>query len=404
MNVKWLAFVLVAAVVGSGATYLIMKPDDQTAAVPNTKPASPTFPTNKPLPLATSSSGYKFVHFRVGERNVKDMYADGDVMWVGTTGGLVRYDTKTQKPQMINAKNGLKSNGVFHVSKIGNRIALGTYGGGLTFYDPATNAFEHYNIPEGLGDPFVYDVVQAKNGDLWIATWSGVNRVRGGDLKDPSKWELFTKENTHGGLINDWVYGLAEGRNGDIWLATEGGLVLYRDAKWQNWDHKKGLGADYALVKNDPQYGSDPSKVSKHHAKQKMEQGLSDVSTAYNPNYIISMTMDQDGSVWAGTWGGGLAHFDGERWTNLTMKDGLPGNYIFMLHRDAQGSLWVGTNNGLAKRHADGTYTVMTTNDGLFSNTVFSMATQGDGNLWVGSYGGVAFILNKNMPEPIKQL
>jgi len=37
----------------------------------------------------------KFVHFRVGQRNVKDILTEGNIVWVGTSGGVIRYDSKT---------------------------------------------------------------------------------------------------------------------------------------------------------------------------------------------------------------------------------------------------------------------------------------------------------------------
>lgn len=337
----------------------------------------------------------RFTHFRVGNRNVKDILLEGKIVWVGTSGGLIRYDTGNDSYRLFDASNGLLSNGVFHVGRLDGRIVAGTYGGGMALYDEAKDKWETYNIPEGLGDAFVYDVLKAKNGDVWIATWSGVNRVRGGQLKDRSKWDLYTVENTRSGLPNDWVYGLAEGRNGDIWLATEGGLALYRGGQWQNWNHKKGLGAPYEVVKNDIQFKNDPAQYSTHHAKQKEEMGLQNVQTAYNPNYIVSIIVDHDGMVWTGTWGGGLARFDGKAWKNFTVKDGLPGNHVFMLHQDAQGQIWVGTNNGLA-RMAGEKFVTLSTQDGLFSNYVFSMASSVDGHRWVGSFGGVTHLAPVN--------
>lgn len=333
----------------------------------------------------------KFTHFRVGNKNVKRIYVDGDTVWVGTSGGAVRYDTLTDDYKLFDIKSGLLSNGVFHVGKMGERVVVGTYGGGMSLLDPKTQTWETFNIPEGLGDAFVYDVLTTKNGDVWVATWSGVNRIRGGALKDRSKWELHTVQSTQGGLPNDWVYGLAEGRNGDVWLATEGGLAHYAEGRWENWNHEKGLGASYEMVKNDIQYKNDPSKVSQHHAKQKQEMGLSNIDVAYNPNYIVSLAVDAQGVVWAGTWGGGLSRFDGKTWKQFTVADGLPGNHVFMLHIDPKGQMWVGTNNGLAKMK-DGKFEVLTTKDGLFGNAVFSMATTRDGTLWIGSFGGVARI------------
>ena len=334
----------------------------------------------------------RFTHFRVGSRNVKQILADGDTMWVGTSGGVVRYNIKTDEYKLYDTRSGLLANGIFHLSKLDGQLVVGTYGGGMAILDEATQKWKIYNIPEGLGDAFIYDVLKADNGDIWIATWSGANRIRGGKLDDRSAWDLFTVENTNGGLPNDWVYGLAMGKNGEVWMATEGGLARFKDGQWDNWNHQKGQGAAYELVKDQIQFVNDPARYSRHHTKQKSEMGLEEVNIAYNPNYIVALLVDDDGSVWAGTWGGGLAHFNGESWRNLTMSDGLPANHIFSLHRDETGRLMVGTSNGLAVRNDDGSFRVFNTADGLFSNIVFSMATAVDGSSWIGSFGGVARI------------
>lgn len=336
----------------------------------------------------------KFTHFRVGNKNVKSIYLDGTVVWVGTSGGVVRYDTKDDSFKLFDARNGLLSNGMFYVGRLKGMLAVGTYGGGLSLLDEKTGKWKNYNIPEGLGDAFVYDVITASNGDIWIATWSGVNRIRGGNLDDRSKWDLFTVENTKGGVPNDWIYGLAEGKNGDIWLATEGGMARFANNKWENWNHAKGLGAPYAKVKDAIAFKNDPGKQSTHHAKQKQEMGLQGVDVAYNPNYVVSLEVDKQGTVWAGTWGGGLSRFDGKRWTNFTTAEGLPGNHVFMLHTDINGKLWIGTNNGLTFYQPDtGKFAkAMTTADGLFANNVFAMGSSAKGDLWVGSFGGVAHL------------
>ncbi|MGE5493587.1 MAG: two-component regulator propeller domain-containing protein [Actinomycetota bacterium] len=367
------------------------------AAAPQPHPAVPGAPNHPPLPPQTEGKtpvdpNAKFTHFRVGNKNVKSIYADGKVVWVGTSGGVVRYDTRDDSFKLYDAKTGLLSNGMFYVGKVKGQIAVGTYGGGLSLLDDKTGKWKTYNIPEGLGDAFVYDVITVANGDIWIATWSGVNRVRGGALDDRSKWDLYTVENTKGGLPNDWVYGLAEGKNGDVWLATEGGMARFAHNKWENWNHARGLGADYDKVKNDIAFKNDPGKQSLHHAKQKQEMGLNDVNVAYNPNYVVSLEVDRDGGVWAGTWGGGLSRYDGKKWVSYTTADGLPGNHVFMLHLDDKGRLWIGTNNGLTYWQ-DGKFAkAMTTADGLYANNVFAMTTTPAGDLWIGSFGGVAHL------------
>ena len=403
MNTNYLGVIGVTAVlllvVGVGAYQLGIRqasqptPAASTIRLPDAStPAAPVAPapTNSALSgTAGANPQAKFTHFRVGQRNVKSILVDGDLVWVGTSGGAIRYNSKTDDYRLFDNRSGLLANGVFHVDKLSERIAVGTYGGGLALQNPDGESWEIFNVPDGLGDAFIYGWVTDTAGDVWIATWSGVNRVRGGALNERSQWDLFTVENTRGGLPNDWVYGLALGKNGELWMATEGGLARYQDGQWRNWKHEDGLGAAFETVKEDIKYTDDPAKVSEHHARQKEEMGLQDVDVAYNPNYIVSLQVDQDGSVWAGTWGGGLAHFDGSNWKNYTMSNGLPANHVFALHQDHRGRLWVGTSKGLALREGEG-FRTFTTADGLYSNAVFSIATAANDTLWVGSFGGVA--------------
>lgn len=355
-------------------------PMNQSASLPPAAPARPAV-----------RSDVSFTHFRVGNRNIKSILPDGDVMWVGTSGGVVRYDLKTDEHRLYDVRSGLLSNGVFHLSKWDDELVVGTYGGGLSILNPATDTWRNYNIQHGLGDGFIYDALRLENGDVWLATWSGANRIRGGAMDDRSKWDLYTVANTEGGLPNDWVYGLAEGRNGEVWLATEGGLARFVDGQWSHWTHKEGLGEEYEKVKDQIQFNRDPARESSHHARQKVEQGLTGVDIAYNPNYVVSLAVAPNGHVWAGTWGGGLGYFDGTNWKNYTVADGLPANHIFMLDYDSHGRLWVGTSNGLCLFEKNKCQ-VFTTNDGLFADNVFSMAEGPDGSLWVGSFGGVARI------------
>jgi len=407
MNFKTLGIVVaVAAVVGAIAYNAGSKQTEvatstpvatQTPTMPQASSAVQSTPGQLLPPSAgnTAPPGHgaydRFTHFNVGNRNVKSIHADGETVWIGTSGGVVEYAIGSgEHVQHSVDSDALLSNGVFHVSKIGERLAVGTYGGGMSLYDRENRRWQNYNIPEGLGDQFVYDVLTAKNGDVWVATWSGANLIRKGELDNPDAWQIFTVNNTNEGLANDWVYGVDEGVNGDIWLATEGGLSLYRDGKWSKWNHESGLGAKYESVKDDIKFTNDPGTASKHHARQKVEQGLEDVDIAFNPNYIISMVVDNDGNVWCGTWGAGLSVFDGQNWKTYTQTDGLPANHIFMLHKDKHGSIWAGTSNGLAKFNGEGKgFTVKTTRDGLFSDNVFSMSEADDGSVWLGSFGGV---------------
>jgi ligand-binding sensor domain-containing protein len=350
---------------------------------------APLFPSGSPVaPRAAAPSNV--VQFDIGQRNVKALLIDGDETWVGTSGGVVRYFTKRDKYVSYDNKSGLLSNGVFYLGRFGSEVWVGTYGGGLSIFDPARDTWRNYNIPNGMADAFVYDVLKTRNGDVWIATWSGANRVLGGRMDNIRDWALYTVENTKGGLPNDWVYGLAEGKNGEIWVATEGGVARFVDEKWTRWTHAQGLGAPFDLVEKDIEYTSDPSKVSGHHARQKIEMGLQNINVAYNPNYVVSMVVDDSGAVWAGTWGGGLSRFDGRQWTTFTMRDGLPGNHVFSLEKGPDGKIWIGTSRGLTVYDGKGFKRFDATGE-HGSREVFAIAFGADKAIWIGGFGRLSW-------------
>lgn len=345
------------------------------------------------VPTARSSGAIgglrRAIPFEIGQRNVKSVMIDGNEVWIGSSGGAIRYDTHRGSYLTYDNKSGLLSNGVFHVSKSDGKIWIGTYGGGLSVFDPKRESWTNYNIPNGMGDAFVYDVLETPEGDVWIATWSGANRIRGGMLDNIDNWDLYTVDNTGGGLPNDWVYGLAQGKNGEVWMATEGGLARFEQGAWTNWKHADGLGAPLEIVGEDGSFGTDPGQFSSHHARQKEEQGLGDVKTAYNPNYIVAIDVAPDGAVWTGTWGAGLNRFDGNTWKTMTVADGLPGNHIFALHFDESGRLWIGTNRGLAIMDHE-RITKFGGESGLNVESIFAIDTSGDA-AWVGGFGGATW-------------
>jgi len=305
---------------------------------------------------------------------------------MGTSMGVIKYDTTSiDNYTVYDNRNTLLSNGIFSIS-IGpnDKVWFGTYGGGLSIL--AAGEWVNINTPQGLNDAFVYDL-KFTNTSMWVATWSGVNRVQGDPLIHDS-WASFTAENTNGGLIDNWVYAIEIGENNNIWFGTEGGLSLFNGKQWKNWNHKNGLGASYEIVKHDNRLATDSFKGS-HHSNQVINLPNTE-NVSYRPNYIVSMRLDQSNRLWIGTWGGGLSMFDIETqiFRNYTVKHGLPGNYILAIHEGSDGNLWIGSNKGLSK--FDGTtFLNYSQTNGLISDYVFSIEFDNDSFLWIGGHHGM---------------
>ena len=108
-------------------------------------------------------------------------------------------------------------------------------------------------------------------------------------------------------------------------------------------------------------------------------------------NSVNAMLQDHQGYLWIGTFGG-LARFDGERFTVLYLADtpGFSSDQILSLYEDRTGVLWIGTVDGGLIRLQDGVATTYAERDGLPSNFISSIRGDGEGNMWINTSGGVA--------------
>jgi hypothetical protein len=101
-------YVVVAAVLLGGAYWLGTKQGVETPAGEAVSAAPSTAMTHPPINSTVAR------HFRVGQRNVKRILADGDIMWVATSGGVIRYDMAEDAYRLYDNRTGLLANGIFH--------------------------------------------------------------------------------------------------------------------------------------------------------------------------------------------------------------------------------------------------------------------------------------------------
>ena len=69
---------------------------------------------------------------------------------------------------------------------------------------------------------------------------------------------------------------------------------------------------------------------------------------------VFAICQDSFGYLWAGTQGGGVAKFDGQKFDVFTEQHGLPSNYVNALLVDHSNTLWLGTTKGLFALSFDG--------------------------------------------------
>ena len=342
--------------------------------------AGPAASAPSPATAPAPASGPKVIEsFEVGANvYVRALTVDkqANSIWVGTSAGVHEVDLATTKPKhTFTRKEGLANEYVFAVGIDSQGYKwFGTNAGGASRYKDGK--WKTYFPMHGLADYWIYSFANDKNGDLWIGTWAGTNHF---NLKT-GKFRTYVKE-----LINEWVYGLDVDAKGRVWFGTEGGVSMYDGKTWRSWTHKDGLGAPNVsglAASTNTGLGT----RSRHDLTVQAAGSLT-----YNPNYVFSMLAAPDGTIWAGTWGGGVSRFDGRNWVSYSTKQGLAGNIVYSMARDAKGVFWFGTDQGVSR--FDGkTWKTVGTRDGLLDSHVYALAVAPNGDIWAGTKRGVARI------------
>ena len=358
-------------------------------------------------PIAVNTLGNPYPHilkketFTINTRNIKVLKAKDNYLWIGTSNGLLRYDTSGKgNIKIFDNTNALLSNGIFSIAIDKNGFPwVGTYGGGLSQFDGET--WKNFNTPNGLNDAFIYDI-QIEKENIWLATWSGVN-FSNLNSNPKNSWKSYTVENSKGGLIDNWVYAVEIDNSRRKWFGTESGISTYLDGEWRKFNHSHGLSAPYEKVKK---ANKDIMSMfqGEHHAAQASPSIPNIQSADYKPNYIVSMIIDKKNRLWIGTWGGGLSLLDTKTFTfrNFTTQDGLPGNFILALEEDHSRKLWIGTNNGLSQ--FDGkVFNNFSQINGLESKFIFSLEASRDHSLWIGGNKVLTrIIIDPSTGSPLK--
>jgi signal transduction histidine kinase/ligand-binding sensor domain-containing protein len=124
------------------------------------------------------------------------------------------------------------------------------------------------------------------------------------------------------------------------------------------------------------------------------EQGLPQSS-------VNTILQDHAGYLWVGTFGG-LARFDGERFTvfDPASTPNFGGARILDIFESRSGVLWLATTEGLI-RLENGVATTFTERDGLPSAFIRSVREDSEGQLWINTAGGAARFTGKRI-EPYR--
>ena len=324
---------------------------------------------------------------------VTDFESDQDgYLWITCFDGLLRYDGYTFKrfdhdPDDNRSLPGDYSE-VLHLDKRGD-LWIGTTGG-IARYDRVNNDFERYSS-DSVGAPigFIVDITDGPDSTLWIAVQEG--GLYSFDLK---KGE-FTRHLNKGhpaSLAGEVVRVLLADRQGFIWIGLGFGLEEGR----------------HGLIRYDPvhntakRYQADPQdlrslidnristlmqddmdrifvgtyknglhlfdkvndnfiRMEGHHTLSTLYPPAIDQQIWYTDPFVSILKQDSRGGYWIGTIGAGLHYFssltdDPTLYSqNSSENSGLRTNMLWTLHEDPFNNVWVGDLGGIGIHKFDPT-------------------------------------------------
>lgn len=340
---------------------------------------------------------------------VRDFIKSGDgEFWIATESGVFIYNINTRLFTNLrkDVKNpfAISDNAVYSlcIDKEGGFWA-GTYFGGLNYFNPQYNNFERFfaeGEQNGLKGNIVRELCQYKN-KLWIGTEdAGLNMM---DL-NTGKFKNFAPAGTPGSISYSNVHGLLIDHD-QLWIGTyEHGLDVMDLKTERVIKHYTAGPAPNQLKSNfivtlcrttggNILIGT-PGGLYQYNA---IADNF-DLATQIPSNrFVYGILEDKDGSIWVGTLGSGLYHYDIKtgRVENFTNRpnDGnsISSNAITSIFQDHEKNIWITTEDGGLNRYLPKTKTFKhyTTKDGFPNNFLFKILEDDYGRLWISSTKGL---------------
>jgi signal transduction histidine kinase/streptogramin lyase len=136
--------------------------------------------------------------------SIKDIEMSDTYIWIATdNAGLNRLDRKTRIVKAYQHdpanKNSLSSNSISDLNIDNEGFLWIATTAGLNKFDPNTETFVAFNIDDGLPTNVVISVVSGDNGEVWIATPSGLSQMVVNETIDKATFINYNAEDGLGG-------------------------------------------------------------------------------------------------------------------------------------------------------------------------------------------------------------
>ncbi|AJR04530.1 hybrid sensor histidine kinase/response regulator transcription factor [Siansivirga zeaxanthinifaciens] len=307
------------------------------------------------IPSFAQKSNYNFNHITnsdgLSQNSIMAVHQDNlGQIWIGTKDGLNKYDG-TEFTVFRHEKDNptsISNNGIECIEQDSSGFIWVGTAFGLNKFDPKTNIFKSYflnNNQSVLGNNMIIAIRQLSNQEIWVCHFGGVS------IYDASKDNFFRISNLQLPSC------IVETKDGAIYIGTNKGLYQF---------FKKGSAYQMELIPHSEGFNINDLLESKNgnillatktksvleyniHNK-KIQPYFKESEIDKKSKNVRKLIYDDNGLLWVATFNG-LHIVDEDRNINALYHDGnnnksLNDNFIKTVFKDNIGTIWVGTYYG----------------------------------------------------------
>jgi len=329
-------------------------------------------------------------------------------MWVGTLGGLLRFNGATFTPIPLPHLEGGGNRVVrlvFRDSR--DRLWLGMERGRMICLERGNPQI--YGTENGLPTHMARSIIEDGGGDLWLAFPTGLTRIRNGEFRHFGPEDGIEQSHTNTRVVVQadgtlaWLHGgkLGVSRDGelvplhqlendlsDICAAASSGIWVCEGTSVRKFS-EGAISEEIASLPGqaiprimlEDRSGALWIGTASDGLFRMANGRIQSVPTSHSE--VNCLLEDREGNLWAGTAGGGLNQIRPQVMTLIDRQAGLLSDSARSVCEDAAGGIWVVVENGKIARFTDGRWIDASPN-GVEATCV---AADPDGSVWLGSRG-----------------
>ena len=340
-------------------------------------------------------------------KEVLDIEKEGNILWVATNGGLLKWDLLNETYLKFSTNEGLISNFIYDISidAEGNKWMATSRGVSVLNVD---GSITNYTTNDGLYTNIVTSVVIDNQNNKWFSCFDIISAVS--KLDNAGNWShieesvdkkitnMMIDENQNlllGGKLGFkyssdgiWsslyeasegiynLYGMAVAANQEIWASSFTALYHFDLAgNFVSYNTDDGLeGYPRKLFFDDS--GILWIQTTTGISKKNVDNSFTNYPLTERTNSIVV----SDEIVYIGS-SNDILTFDGDDWGSYNTSVELHNNYVKAIEITENGDVYFGTSTGLAKRSPDNNWSYFGQEEGLVCQSINSLLATSWGEL-----------------------